>query len=237
MTECIILAGGFGTRLQRVVNDRPKCLAPIGDKPFLEYLLSYLEQQGVKHVLLSLGYKHELVEEWLLRYQGSLHITTVVEMEPLGTGGGIKLALQQTTSASVFVVNGDTFFPVQLKELLRIHHNGKFKATLALKPLRDFNRYGSVELEGQCITAFHEKQFCADGLINGGVYVLQRNVLDFLPEKFSFEQDFLEKEIYHNTIGGYVEGTYFIDIGVPEDYEKAQKELTIDNEFGWKGNA
>lgn len=225
MTECIILAGGFGTRLQSVVNDRPKCLAPIGDNPFLEYLLSYLVQQGVQHVVLSLGYKHELVEEWLLSYQAPLHITMVVEKEPLGTGGGIRLALQQTFGASVFVVNGDTFFPVQLEKLLHIHQKGRFKATLALKPLRDFDRYGSVELEDQRITAFREKQFCADGLINGGVYLLQRDVLDHLPEKFSFEQDFLEREVDRSTIGGYVEDAYFIDIGVPEDYKRAQKEL------------
>ncbi len=225
MTECIILAGGFGTRLQSVVNDRPKCLAPIGDNPFLEYLLSYIAQQGVQHVVLSLGYKHELVEEWLLGYQGSLHITTVVEKEPLGTGGGIRLALQHTSGTSVFVANGDTFFPVQLDKLLHIHQNGEFKATLALKPLRNFDRYGSVELKNQRIIAFREKQFCADGLINGGVYLLQRDVLDPLPEKFSFEQDFLEREIDRSTIGGVVEDAYFIDIGVPEDYERAQMEL------------
>jgi D-glycero-alpha-D-manno-heptose 1-phosphate guanylyltransferase len=128
-------------------------------------------------------------------------------------------------------VNGDTFFPVQLEKLLHIHQNSRFKATLALKPLRDFDRYGSVELENNHITTFHEKQFCADGLINGGVYLLQRDVLDHLQEKFSFEKDFLEKETYHNTIGGYVEDAYFIDIGVPEDYERAQKELKIDNEL------
>jgi len=228
MTECIILAGGFGTRLQSVVNDRPKCLATIKNNPFLTYLLSYLEQQEVQHVVLSLGYKHELVEEWLLGHQSALRITTAVEKEPLGTGGGIKLALQQTSDSSVFVVNGDTFFPIQLERLRHIHQNDGFKATLALKPLRDFDRYGSVELESQHITAFHEKQFCANGLINGGVYLIQRHILDHLPEKFSFEKDFLEKEIHHNTIGGYVEDTYFIDIGVPEDYERAQKELIID---------
>ncbi len=225
MTECIILAGGFGTRLQSVVNDRPKCLATIGNNPFLEYLLSYLIQQGMQHVVLSLGYKHELVEEWLLGYQSSLHITTVVEKEPLGTGGGIKLALQQTSESSVFVVNGDTFFPIQLEKLLHIHQSREFKATLALKPLCDFDRYGSVEMKSHRITAFREKQFCTDGLINGGVYLLQRDVLNHFPEKFSFEKDFLEKEIRYDTIGGYVEDAYFIDIGVPEDYKRAQKEL------------
>lgn len=229
MTECIILAGGFGTRLQSVLSDRPKCLAPIGDKPFLAYLLLYLEQQHVQHVVLSLGYKHELVEEWLQCYHGSLKITTVIEKEPLGTGGGIKLALRQTSETSVFVINGDTFFPIQLSYLLQTHQQSGFKTTLALKPLRDFNRYGSVEVKNQRVFAFHEKRFCADGLINGGVYVLQQDVLLHLPEKFSFETDFLEKEIYGNSIGGYVEDAYFIDIGVPEDYERAQKELTIDN--------
>ncbi|MBB3188751.1 nucleotidyltransferase family protein [Microbacter margulisiae] len=222
MRECIILAGGFGTRLQSVVNDRPKCLAPVNGRPFLEYLLAYLEQEHIQHAVLSLGYKHEKVEEWLASYNGELKITTVVEQEPLGTGGGIRLALQETRADQVYVVNGDTLFRVGLEQMLHQHRQGDNKATLALKPMQDFDRYGSVTFEKGHITAFQEKRFCREGLINGGVYLLERDILADFPRKFSFEKEYLEVEAARNTIGGYVEDAYFIDIGIPEDYKRAQ---------------
>ena len=112
--ECVILAGGFGTRLQSVVNDRPKCLAPIRELPFLAYLFDYLHKQGVSKVILSLGYKHELVEEWLLTYGTSLQVSIVIENEPLGTGGGVKLALQKATEKDILVINGDTLFSLNI---------------------------------------------------------------------------------------------------------------------------
>jgi D-glycero-alpha-D-manno-heptose 1-phosphate guanylyltransferase len=226
MIECIILAGGLGTRLQQVVNDRPKCLAPVAGRPFLSYLLFYLKRQHVDHVVLSLGYKHEWVEEWLSHESFDFKITTVVEQQPLGTGGGIRLALQKTTEASVFVVNGDTFFPVSFSSMLQWHRQRNVKATIALKKMEHFDRYGTVSVDQDgIITAFHEKQFCESGWINGGVYLLQHHILDSFPEQFSFEQSFLSVEVAHRTLGGYVEDTYFIDIGIPDDYERANQEL------------
>ncbi|MGC9150907.1 MAG: nucleotidyltransferase family protein [Microbacter sp.] len=226
MMECIVLAGGLGTRLRHVVSDRPKCLAPVAGRPFLWYLMLYLKQQHVDHVILSLGYQHELVEEWLNQTSFDMKITTIVEHQPLGTGGGIRLALNGTTEASVFVVNGDTFFPVSLPVMLQWHRQRQLKATIALKEMHRFNRYGHVSLnQNGVIEAFHEKQFCESGLINGGVYLLQRDVLNHYPEQFSFEQAFLSEEVAHHTLGGYVEDAYFIDIGIPEDYERANREL------------
>jgi len=224
--ECIILAGGLGTRLQSVVSELPKCLAPIGNRPFLAYLLDYLQEEGITKVVLSLGYKHELVEEWLAGYPTCLDIKIVVEDIPLGTGGGIKLALQQTNSSNVLVVNGDTLFTVNVSKLLEAHLYNNCPVTLGLKPMVNFERYGSVTLSGKYIIEFREKKFCAEGLINGGVFIVQRDALHNLPEKFSFEKDFLEPETLKKNIGGYIQDAYFIDIGIPSDYEKAQWEIT-----------
>ena len=120
------------------------------------------------------------------------------------------------------MVNGDTFYPVPLDRM-------PFAApvTLALKPMRDFDRYGRVELAGNLITTFHEKQYCGDGLINGGVYALDRSRLDLqaLPERFSFEKEVLEPMAAEKKLSGWVSDSYFIDIGIPDDYEKAQGEI------------
>ena len=110
--ECIILAGGMGTRLQSVVSDVPKCMAPVAGHPFLHYLITTLIEAGFKHIILSLGYKHEIIEEWLGANRFSADISTVVEEVPLGTGGAVKLALSKARTENVFVLNGDTFFGV-----------------------------------------------------------------------------------------------------------------------------
>lgn len=223
--ECIVLAGGFGTRLQSVVNDVPKCLAPIRGVPFLAYLLRYLEQEGVTHVIFSLGYKHELVEEWLSGYTSGLQISIAVEHEPLGTGGAIQYAMQHATEPDILVVNGDTLFSLPLVPLFEVHRQNQYMATLGLKPMENFDRYGTVAFNGRFITEFHEKQFCIKGLINGGVFVLRKDALDNMPQKFSLEQDFLMPLAPQKSIGGYVDDAYFIDIGIPSDYEKAQYEI------------
>lgn len=223
--ECIVLAGGFGTRLQSVVSDKPKCLAPIRDLPFLAYLFHYLHQEGISRIILSLGYKHELVEEWLLTYPSPVPTDVVVENEPLGTGGGLKFALQKATEENVLVVNGDTLFSLNVSELSKVHQANDCSVTLGLKPMQKFDRYGTVDFDGEHITAFREKQYCAEGLINGGVFILNKDALNMMPAKFSMEQDFLSIEVNKKNVGGYIEDAYFIDIGIPTDYEKAQWEI------------
>ena len=227
--ECIILAGGFGTRLQSVVNDRPKCLAPIREVPFLAYLFDYLHKGGVSKVILSLGYRHELVEEWLHSFSTPLKVEIVVEKEPLGTGGGVKFALEKVTKNNALVVNGDTLFSLNIRKLFKAHQENGCSVTLGLKPMHDFDRYGSVTLAGKYITAFREKQFCTNGLINGGVFVLNKEALKGMPDRFSLEQDYLVAEANRKNVGGYVEDAYFIDIGIPSDYEKAQWEIPAIN--------
>ncbi|MBR5055876.1 MAG: HAD-IIIA family hydrolase [Bacteroidales bacterium] len=224
--ECVVLAGGMGTRLRSVVADLPKCMAPVAGKPFLHYIVESLETAGFDHIIFSLGYKHEAIEEWIAGRKGSARITYVVETEPMGTGGGVRYALSQATEKDVFVLNGDTYFDVSYRKMLARHKASGAVATLALKPMEYFDRYGEVAVDTTGhITAFREKRPCEEGLINGGVYVIRRDALDVLPEKFSIEKEFFEKEVSRGTLAGFVSDGYFIDIGIPEDYERAQEEF------------
>lgn len=222
--ECIVLAGGLGTRLRSVVEDAPKCMAPVNDKPFLFYIFSYLERQHCKRVILSLGYKHEYVTDWIAQHNFPFEIIPVIEKEPLGTGGGIQLAIKEANAENVFVLNGDTFFDVDLNDLKSFHDSHHAETSLALKSMRNFERYGVVHTnEQKIVTSFEEKQYREKGDINGGVYYIHRqNFLDRnLNEKFSLEKEYLEAFVNEHKFYGYQSDGYFIDIGIPEDYYKA----------------
>ncbi|HRO43372.1 MAG TPA: nucleotidyltransferase family protein [Flavipsychrobacter sp.] len=226
--ECIILAGGLGTRLRATIGDYPKCMAPVNGKPFLHYIFQYLQTQSCSRIILSLGYKHEIITEWLSKEDWNVSVDLVIENEPLGTGGGIQLAIQRAKEENVVVLNGDTFFDVDLKALFAFHENKQAATTLALRFMQQFVRYGSVNVdEEDRIVSFEEKKFKEDGLINGGVYVINKKhfLEKDLPEKFSFEKDYLEAFVHKGAFYGKRSEGYFIDIGIPEDFEKAQKDL------------
>jgi len=230
--EAIILAGGLGTRLRSVVSEIPKCMAPVNGKPFLSYVIEYLQKQHVDKFIFSLGFKHEMVEKWLNDQYPMLNYKCSVEEEPLGTGGAIKLACSKASGKNVLVLNGDTLFKTDIHSLSDLHHNSGADCTVSLKPMQDFDRYGVVELnKDHSISSFKEKKHYKSGLINGGVYAL--NIAGFLnedlPQKFSFENDYLEKYFDKRKMYGMVQDAYFIDIGIPEDYERAQGELKIKN--------
>jgi D-glycero-alpha-D-manno-heptose 1-phosphate guanylyltransferase len=230
--DTVILAGGLGTRLRSVVHDAPKCLAPVAGKPFLHYLLQYLAQQNItRRIVLSVGYLHEQIESYIATVKSNYNFefTFAYEHEPLGTGGGIQCALQQVNTNVAFVLNGDTFYNANLQQLVIEHQQTKADTSIALKPLKNFDRYGTVEINEQnAITSFNEKKAVQEGLINGGIYCM--NTKAFLnlglPTKFSFEQEYLSKtkELNHH-LYGVVDDGYFIDIGIPEDYETAQTTL------------
>ena len=226
--EGLILAGGLGTRLRSVVSDLPKCMAPVAGKPFLFYVINWLRLQGIEKFIFSLGYKHEMIEEYLLDQFSTLNFQCSIEEEPLGTGGAIQLACRKATEKNIIAANGDTLFKINGKDVFSFHIEHEADCTLALKPMNHFDRYGVVELDGNAaVSNFKEKQFYESGLINGGIYVL--NVQNFLakkfPAKFSFEKDFLEKYYQQGKIAGIVQNNYFIDIGIPEDYNRVQEEL------------
>lgn len=223
--EAIILAGGLGTRLRSAVPDLPKCMAPVAGKPFLYYVISYFRKQGIENFILSLGYKHEVIEEYIHAEFATDDFKFSVENEPLGTGGAIRLACTRTSDEMVMVLNGDTFFEVDLASLSDLHHLYRSDCTLSLKPMKNFERYGVVELNKDfSIGSFHEKKYYPEGLINGGVYILntQKFQKENLPEKFSFEKEYLEALFLQRRMFGVIQDKYFIDIGIPEDYEKAQ---------------
>src|SRR3954468_23098443 len=145
ITEAIILAGGLGTRLRDAVPDLPKCMAPIGGRPFLSYVIDHLRMQGVQRFIFSLGYKAEIIETYLNEFYPTLDYSSVIEKEPLGTGGAIQLALQKAETDDVVIANGDTLFKIKLEELFAVHAKHKAACTLALKPMQNFERYGVVE--------------------------------------------------------------------------------------------
>lgn len=229
--EVIILAGGLGTRLRSVVKEVPKCMAPVAGRPFLWYLLKYLSRYDVDRVVLSVGYLREVIFKWIdeVKDEFPFEFDYAIEEEPLGTGGGIKLALDKVKDERAFVLNGDTFFDVDLMQLYDAHVIGKKAITLALKPMRKFNRYGTVNMEPitGTILSFNEKKYCEEGLINGGIYVISKDapIFEGLGEKFSFETAVLEPQCARHELLGVVQNGYFIDIGIPEDYNRAQKEL------------
>ena len=228
ISEAIILAGGLGTRLKSTVPDLPKCLAPVAGKPFLCYLINHLQSQGITHFIFSLGYKSEMVEEFLQKEFPSLFLKTSIETEPLGTGGAIKKALEKAKEKSVLIANGDTLFKIDVPLLTGFHTLSGANCTLSLKPMKNFDRYSIVEADADnVITSFKEKQYVESGCINGGMYALHKNKFldEELPDKFSFEKDYLEKYYTKRRMFGLVQDEYFIDIGIPEDYERAQEEL------------
>ena len=227
---CIILAGGLGTRLRSAVPDLPKCMAPVAGKPFLHHVIHYLQEQAVDNFIFSLGYMHEVIEEWILQHYPLLNYQLSIEEEPLGTGGAIQLACKKATTENILVLNGDTMFKINTNKLLSFHEQNKAVCTLALKPMHNFDRYGVVDINKDgYIQSFKEKQFYKQGLINGGVYALNINSfleLD-LPAKFSFEKDYLETYCTTQKMMGLVQDEYFIDIGIPEDLEKADREFSL----------
>jgi D-glycero-alpha-D-manno-heptose 1-phosphate guanylyltransferase len=226
--ECIILAGGLGTRLRSAVPDLPKCMAPVNGKPFIAYVIECLQSQGIENFIFSLGYKHEYFIDFLSSLPSIFSYQLSIEEEPLGTGGAVKLSCSKASGKNVLVTNGDTLFKININTLSSFHAQHNADCTLSLKPMKNFDRYGVVELnEDASIKSFKEKSFYEQGLINGGVYAL--NVQSFLneslPEKFSFEKDYLEKYYAERKMYGVIQENYFIDIGIPEDYQRAAKEL------------
>ncbi len=221
--EAIILAGGMGTRLQTVVKDVPKPMAKINGFPFLKYLLDSLNQQGITTVILSVGYKQEIIKDYFKDHYLDMTILYSSEDSPLGTGGAIIQALKLTTECDVYVLNGDTFFEVDLKAMQRLHTETKADISLATKVMQDFNRYGTVKIEVRRVIAFEEKQYQTEGSINGGVYLIKKEVFKpfQLETKFSFESDFLEIKLRQLNVISFMSEGYFIDIGIPEDYHHA----------------
>ncbi len=225
--EAIILAGGLGTRLRSRLADLPKAMAPIGGRPFLELLLDQLVEQGCRRILLSVGYRREaILDKFSKPYRGiSLH--PVVEQLPLGTGGAIRLALEHASEPSVLVLNGDTYLDVDLQALLLRHATAERPMTIAVAWVEDVSRYGGVQVSGEHVVSFIEKGRTGAGWINGGVYVMDRTFPwpENLSSPFSFESDVLARSLQEIRPAAFCCRGRFLDIGTPEDLDRAQAEL------------
>ena len=226
MIEVIVLAGGEGKRLRTVVPDLPKPMAEIAGRPFLWWLLARLSQQRVRRVILSVGYKAEVIQDYFGNEFNGLQITYSVEPEPLGTGGAIRFALENVREPQVIVLNGDTYTDVALRDFAITLDGSKTDLVIAVTHLNDVARYGAVVIDQKTnrITGFDEKRGESAGYINAGTYCLRPDIFTKypVPAKFSFERDFLQKDLRALSPVAFTAVRTFIDIGVPEDYALAQ---------------
>ena len=232
--EAIILAGGLGTRLRSELVDLPKSMAPINNRPFMEYLLDRLILNGVTRVIFSVGYKSDHIQNYFSNQYKSCEIEYAVEETLLGTGGAIKNAMRFACDNDVVVLNGDSIFYSDLKAQYNLHISTKADVTLALKWMNKNDRYGTVEIsdEGK-ITRFLEKQAIDEGYISMGNYIFNVNSFNelSLPEKFSIEKDFFETKVDQLNLVGYKADGYFLDIGIPEAFKRAQLEIGVFQEI------
>ncbi len=227
--EAIILAGGFGTRLKQVLNDRPKSMALINGRPFLEYLLDFLLASGVNRAVLSVGYMRDMIMNHFGSRYRTMLIDYAVEEEPMGTGGGIRLALWKVEGMRAFALNGDSLFRVDLNRMMQAHAKKRADISIALRELQDTSRYGRVKMnKNRRIEGFEEKQQDAGpGYINGGIYIIEKLFL-MEPEfrgRFSIEKDCFEHYVSSAKMFGFPSKAYFLDIGIPETYKKAQDDF------------
>jgi len=222
----LILAGGLGTRLRSVVADRPKVLAEVAGRPFITHLLDQLAQAGFQAVTLLTGYKGEMVEEALgLAYRG-MQLGYSVEETPLGTGGAIRAAARVIACEQLLVLNGDTFFDVNYFQLVQQTPSGQ--DLMACRWVDDVGRYGALQLDASGrVAALAEKGAQGAGLINGGIYVLNREAIAAWPEPvFSIETHYFPKRLAGERLYGVASEGAFIDIGVPDDLKRASEVLS-----------
>lgn len=224
--EAIVLAGGFGTRLRQLVADVPKPMASIAGRPFLEILLNSLASKGFSRVILSVGFMAEKISSHFGSQFGGLDLVYAVEDQPLGTGGGMRLAMSHALADHVFVFNGDTFLDLEVAQAEQKWQTHK-RPIIVGREVPDTARYGRLLETDGVATGFTEKGVFGWGLINAGCYVLATGQLDRFPigQPFSFESDFLSQAVMQNEFDVFVTSGQFIDIGVPEDFLRAQTEL------------
>ncbi|HSF44621.1 MAG TPA: HAD-IIIA family hydrolase [Chitinophagaceae bacterium] len=226
--EIMILAGGSGTRIQEKLPGLPKALAPIGDKTFIDHLIHLYVSKGIERFVFCLGeYKDQLIKHIEINYP-RINKAFVCESQPLGTGGAVKNALAHCRDNNILIVNGDTYFPIDLESAATFHDQTQAECTLVLKPSKDLSRFGKIKIgDNGRVTQFLEKAGTGEGLINGGTYLLNKQAFlqHQLPDIFSFEKEYLEKYFDRARIFGLSQDVYFIDIGIPEDLARAQTEL------------
>jgi len=235
LPPAVILAGGLGKRLRSAYAAGPKSMAPIAGKPFIDYLLRWLRAEGVEEVVICVGYKRSSIQRYVGKgRKWGLRVSYSIERKLLGTAGAVKNAEPLISSRRVLVLNGDTLVGVKLKSLVEFHQSRPAWATLTTVKVPDQQRYGRIKLDDSSrIMAFLEKEGSSNQdasktiLISGGVYVFEKDVLAAIQSDrpASLEKEVFPKLAAHRRTYGFVTDAPFIDIGVPEDFRRAQSEL------------
>lgn len=221
--EAIVLAGGIGTRLRAIVPDQPKPMAPVAGRPFLEILLDDLARKGFRRVILSLGFMAERVVDHFGTEYAGMTLVPVVEDQPLGTGGGVRLAMEQLISDHAYIFNGDTFLDLDASAV-ETRWLADRRPIIVARSVSDTDRYGRLIVDENRVVGFTEKGLAGPGLINAGCYVLPRSELSRFPvgTPFSLEQDVLAPLVQSGGVDAFITSGEFIDIGVPDDFHRAQ---------------
>lgn len=219
--KAIILAGGMGTRLRGVVEDVPKPMAPVDGKPFLEYLLLQLKRWKITDVVLSVGYKKEAIKSFFGKGDSAgVSIRYSEEDQPLGTGGALKKAIPLIDDPRFIVMNGDSFFDINFPELAAYHVSKSALTTMCLASVKDRGRFGSVEIDDEgAVTAFQKDGSETRGFINGGIYMMGRDIENYIPDgSVSLEGLVLPLVQRNHLLYGKKFDAFFLDMGLPEDY-------------------
>jgi D-glycero-alpha-D-manno-heptose 1-phosphate guanylyltransferase len=228
MIPAVVLAGGLGTRLAAISNGLPKPMVQVANRPFIEYVLDTLVDAGTTRIILAVSYRWEVLRNYLGARYRCATLEYSVEEKPLGTGGAISKCVNDQGLEQVLILNGDTLFRIDIDDLVQRHRRSNSGITMALRRVENSSRYGVVSCDPSgVVTAFHAGGDTEPGLINGGIYVLNRSALDSvaLPEKYSFERDFLERHVTRLRPLGVEADAYFIDIGIPEDLARARNDF------------
>ena len=214
-----------------MIGDTPKPMALVNGRPFICYMLDLLECHGISDVVLAVGYLRDQITEVLGKRHGTIRLHYSIEKAPLGTGGGLRNALRFVQRFPAFALNGDTYLDLDFRAMLRAHQESSASLTIALHRITEGKRYGGVIVKNSRIVGFQAAGQPGQGLINAGVYLFADNFLDrpTLPLSFSFEHDFLEANLDDLRPLAFETDAYFIDIGVPVDYLRAQRDLARRN--------
>ena len=232
--DALIICGGLGTRLKSVLNDRPKILAEINGRPFISYLIDYLETQGISRIILCTGHGHEEIEEWVTRnYTGGVVIEFSREISPLGTGGAVKNAEHLIRGDDFLVLNGDTFFELDYNAFVRDYFSKDAVALLATSQSDQTSEYGTICTDQNDRIIFYGEKIKGEekrGLISGGVYMFNKKILRQLPSNtpVSLEYDSIPNHIlpmYDKAVYGHLSQGYFLDIGTPKNYHKSIRDF------------
>lgn len=220
----VLIVGGLGTRLRPALSDRPKALGEVGGRPFVTYLLDQLYDTGISKVVLCTGYKGQMLEDFLGDRYRSLDLIYSREPRPLGTGGAIRYAQDYFKSPTILVMNGDSFIDVSMSDVLDYHDSQNTALTMVVSQIDDVSRFGVVEVTEDKVVAFKEKnQQAGEGLINAGIYVLDKTLLSLIPESmvYSLEKEFFPALAEEREISAFKTNADFIDIGTPESFTLA----------------